>query len=83
MKRVPLGAYLKYKNKICQVIGIVENRKVLFLREVGVDICKTCGRPPDHVEVEESPNFQENAGAIETLVENHENLPPNNQNNKN
>ena len=61
------SAIIKYKGKLCEVIGIVTS-KVLFIREIGAEPCKCCGQIKEYAEVESSPNFQESAEAVNTLV---------------
>lgn len=59
------SAIFRYKGKICEVTGIATD-KVIFFRELGKR-CRYCGKTKDYAEVESSPNFQENAEAVNTL----------------
>ena len=58
----------KYNGKLCEVVGIVTD-KVIHFREIGVKPCICCGETKEYSMVEVSPNFQEGAEAIKTLVD--------------
>jgi hypothetical protein len=64
-----VGAIIKYKGKLCEVVSYATS-KVLFIREVGAEPCKCCGEIKEYAEVENSPNFQENAEPVKTLSTN-------------
>lgn len=60
------GALIKYSGKLCEVVSYATG-KVLFIRELGAESCECCGRIKEVVVLEDSPMFQENAEAVETL----------------
>ena len=59
---------IKYQGKLCEVVSITTS-KVLFIREIGAKPCEECGEIKEYSEVESSPNFQERAEAVNTLIE--------------
>lgn len=60
---------IKYLGKICEVVGIANDEKVLFIREVGGKPCECCGEIKEYAVVENSPNFQKNVEAVITLID--------------
>jgi hypothetical protein len=68
MKKIKsAGAIIRYKGKLCEVVGYTTD-KVLFIREIGAKPCPHCKEIKEYVEVECSPNFQERAEPVETLI---------------
>lgn len=61
------NTYLKYGGKLCEVVGIADS-KVLFIREVNAEPCPACGEIKEYAEVEASPNFQDRAEPIDTII---------------
>jgi hypothetical protein len=69
MKTVKPLDIVKFKGKICEVIGFATD-KVVFLRPVNSKPCPHCHEIKEYAEVESSRYFQNEVGAVETLNEN-------------
>jgi hypothetical protein len=71
MKRIEKpSTYFKWNGQLAEVIGIAQDKTIEF-KIVGGEPCPHCGNPVDfiHSEVESSPNFQQAAESINTLIE--------------
>ena len=68
MKRIIMmpSAILKWKGELVEVIGISEG-KVIHMRPVNEKPCEHCGKIKQYDVLENSPLFQENAEAVNTL----------------
>jgi hypothetical protein len=68
MKQADLGAVLRYKGELHEVIGVNECRS-LILSPVNKPACPGCGNR-HHIHVNEhAPLFQNHAEAVKTLEE--------------
>lgn len=62
------GVIFKWRGKLVEPIGCA-TKKVIFFREINAKPCPCCGEIKEYAEVEESPNFQNDAEAVNTLEE--------------
>lgn len=67
MKRAEIGAVVRWKGELVEVIGIADGRSII-MRPIGAEPCTLCGHVGDIEVLERSPLFQENVAAVATVV---------------